>query len=162
MYTMPPRLVLSRGPTREVARVGSLIRLGCVSIWHGARVFRLFISLRPDRPCSVCFALCPPLVITSPRGSFWTVAVLRFGVVLRFFFRRLRGFLGGNGISSRIAAIRKRDRRANASKAVTARRSHRPSCPFSSATRTSDVPPSVVPHPMLELEPTAGQEAGAF
>ncbi len=26
----------------------------------------------------------------------------------------------------------------------------------------SDVPPSVVPHPMLDLEPTAGQEAGAF
>ena len=25
-----------------------------------------------------------------------------------------------------------------------------------------DVPPSVVPHPMLDLEPTAGQEAGAF
>ena len=26
----------------------------------------------------------------------------------------------------------------------------------------SDVPPSVVPHAMLDLEPTAGQEAGAF
>jgi len=26
----------------------------------------------------------------------------------------------------------------------------------------ADVPPSVVPHPMLDLEPTAGQEAGAF
>ncbi len=25
-----------------------------------------------------------------------------------------------------------------------------------------DVPPSVVPLPMLDLEPTAGQEAGAF
>jgi hypothetical protein len=28
--------------------------------------------------------------------------------------------------------------------------------------RVVDVPPSVVPHPMLELEPTAGQEVGAF
>ena len=74
---------------------------------------------------------------TSPRGSFWAGALLRSGAVLRFFLRRLRGFLGGNGISSRISAIRKRERRANASKDVVARRSHRPSCPSSSATRTS-------------------------
>ena len=116
-------------------RVGFSCRLGCGSVWHGAPVVRSFhlalIDLVPLASPSA-----PPLVKTSPRGSCWTVALLRFGAEIRFFLRRLRGFLGGNGMSSRIATMRKRDCRANASKAVTARQSHRPSCPSSSATRT--------------------------
>ena len=42
MYTMLPRLILRRGPTREIVRVGFSCRLGCGSVWHGAPVVRSF------------------------------------------------------------------------------------------------------------------------